>query len=173
MNFIVGRKPVLEAINSGEELEQIYILYGQKGGIINAIRVAAKKKNIKCNEIPAAKFNSYTKHPNAQGVIALKSDHKYFQLEEIIHSSKKSEKPLLLLLDSIQDTHNLGAILRSAECCGVDGVIITKHNSAPINQTVAKTSAGATEHVKVCQVNNLVQAIKDLKKKDFGLSALH
>jgi len=90
-------------------------------------------------------------------------------LDEIISRSKKSSSPLLLILDSIQDTHNVGAILRSAECSGVNGVIVTKHNSAPINETVVKTSAGATEHVKIAQVNNLANAIEELKENGFWI----
>lgn len=169
MNIIIGRKPVLEAINSGEELEQIYILYGQKGHAIDAIRIASKKKKIKCNEIPSAKFNSFPDYQNAQGVIALKSQHKFYHILEIINESKKEKYPLILLLDSIQDPHNLGAILRNAECAGVKGVIITKHNSAPINSTVVKTSAGATEHLKICVVNNLSYSIKELKENGFWI----
>ena len=167
--LIIGRKPVLEAINSGEQLEHVYILFGQKGGIISAIRVAAKKHGIKCSEVPADKFKSITTHSNSQGIAAVKSDQKYYSFEEIIDSSKQSKYPLILILDSIQDTHNLGAILRSAECSGVDGVVITKRNSAPVNATVAKTSAGAVEHVKICQVNNLVQALKKLKDNGFWI----
>lgn len=167
MSLIIGRKPVLEAINSGEEIEQVYILFGQKGGIIDAIRTAAKKRGIKINQVTADKFNALTSHPNPQGIIAKKSSHKFYELEDIILSAKQSKYPLLLLLDSIQDTHNLGAILRTAECSEVDGVILTKHNSAPINETVIKTSAGATEHLKIAQVNNLVQTIKQLKENGF------
>lgn len=167
MSIIIGRKPVLEAINSGEEIEQVYILFGQQGGIINAIRVAAKKRGIKCNEIPAKKFNELTENKNTQGIIAKKSSQKFYSLDEIIAGSKKSEHPLILLLDSIQDTHNLGAILRTADCSDVHGIIITKHNSAPVNETVVKTSAGATEHVKICSVNNLSNAIKILKDNGF------
>ncbi len=169
MNLIIGRKPVLEAVNSGEELDHVYILYGQQGPAINAIRTASKKRGIKCSEVPAAKFKTYTTHPNTQGVIAVKSSHKYYSFEELMVSSKKMSAPLLLILDSIQDTHNLGAILRTAECCGVDGVILTKHNSASVNETVVKTSAGATEHVKICQVNNLSQTIKELKDAGFWI----
>lgn len=169
MSIIIGRKPVLEAINSGEQLEQVYILYGQKGGIINAIRVAAKKNGIKCNEIPAKKFNELTDQKNTQGVVAKKSSQKFYSLGELIARAKKEEYPLLLLLDSIQDTHNLGAILRTADCSDVHGVIITKHNSAPVNETVVKTSAGATEHARVCQVNNLANAIKELKENGFWI----
>ena len=169
MNLIIGRKPVLEAINSGEEIDQVYILYGQKGGIIEAIRIAAKKKGIKCNQVPLERFRSITNSPNAQGVAAKKSELKFFALEELISYSKKSQYPLLLVLDSIQDTHNVGAIIRTAECSSVDGIILTKHNSAPVNETVAKTSAGATEHIKLCQVTNLAQTLKQLKEENFWI----
>ena len=169
MNLIIGRKPVLEAINSGEEIEQVYILFGQQGNIINTIRVAAKKRGIKCNQIPFEKFRILIQSRNAQGVAALKQSHKFYSLDDIISESKSSPSPLLLILDSIQDTHNVGAILRSAECSGVNGVIVTKHNSAPINETVAKTSAGATEHVKIAQVNNLANTIDELKENGFWI----
>jgi 23S rRNA (guanosine2251-2'-O)-methyltransferase len=169
MNIIIGRKPVLEALNSNEEIEQVYILFGQQGNIINAIRVAAKKRGIKCNQIPLERFRSYTPSQNAQGVIALKQDFKFSTLDEILSISKKTLLPLLLILDEIQDPHNVGAILRSAECSGVNGVILTKHNSATITSTVTKVSAGATEHIKICQVNNLSQAIDELKQKGFWI----
>ncbi len=169
MNLIVGRKPVLEAINSGEELEQIYLLYGQKGNIIDAIRVAAKKRGIKINQIPLEKFRTLIQNTNAQGIAAIKPAYKFHSLDDIISESKSSSNPLILILDSIQDTHNVGAILRTAECSGVNGIIVTKHNSAPINATVVKTSAGATEHVKIAQVNNLANTIKVLKESGFWI----
>jgi 23S rRNA (guanosine2251-2'-O)-methyltransferase len=169
MNTIIGRKPVLEAIISGEEVEQIFILYGQKGGIINAIRIASKKKRIKCSEVKKERFKSITSSSNTQGVVAIKSSYKFYSLEEIISTSKKSKYPLLVALDSIQDPHNVGAILRSAECAGTDGIIITKYNSSPINQTVVKTSAGATEHLKLAIVNNLSQSLHLLKENGFWI----
>jgi len=169
MNIIIGRKPVLEALNSDEEIEQVYILFGQQGGIINAIRIAAKKRGIKCNQIPLERFKSFTLEKNAQGVIALKQDFKFSSLDEILSETKKASLPLILILDEIQDPHNVGAILRSAECSGVNGVIITKHHSATITSTVTKTSAGATEHLKICQVNNLSQTIDELKEKGFWI----
>jgi len=169
MNIIIGRKPVLEALNAEEEIEQVYILYGQQGGIINAIRVAAKKRGIKCNQIPLERFKTYSPDKNAQGVIALKQDFIFSALEKIIFEAKKNSLPLILVLDEIQDPHNVGAILRSAECSGVNGVIITKHHSATITSTVTKTSAGATEHLKICQVNNLSQTIDELKEKGFWM----
>lgn len=169
MNIIIGRKPVLEALNSDEEIEQVYILFGQQGNIINAIRVAAKKRGIKCNQIPLERFRTYAPDKNAQGVIALKQDFKFSSLDEILSESKKTTLPLLVILDEIQDTHNVGAILRSAECSGVNGIILTKHNSATITSTVSKVSAGATEHLKICQVNNLSQTIDELKEKGFWI----
>ena len=169
MSTLIGRKPVLEALNSGEELEQVYLLYGQKGNIINAIRVASKKRGVKCNQIPLEKFRTIVQDGNAQGVVAIKSAYKFYSLDEIIKVTKSSTAPLILMLDSIQDTHNAGAILRTAECSGVHGVIVTKHNSAPINSTVVKTSAGATEHVKIAQVNNLANTIDKLKTNGFWI----
>ena len=169
MNIIIGRKPVIEALNAEEEIEQVYILYGQQGGIINAIRIAAKKRGIKCNQIPLERFKTYSPDKNAQGVIALKQDFKFSSLNEIISEAKKPSFPLVLILDEIQDPHNVGAILRSAECSGVNGVIITKHHSVTITSTVTKVSAGATEHLKICQVNNLSQTIDELKEKGFWI----
>jgi 23S rRNA (guanosine2251-2'-O)-methyltransferase len=167
MQLIIGRKPVLEAINSGDDIDQVFVLYGQKGDIINAIIVAAKKKGIKLNQLPFDKFSAVTANANAQGVAARKSTQKFYSIESIISEAAKSKFPLILILDSIQDPRNLGAIIRTAECSGVDGIIITRHNSASINETVIKTSAGAAEHVKICIVNNLVNAIKILKENRF------
>jgi len=175
MNIIIGRKPVLEALNSNEEIEQVYLLFGQQGNIINAIRVAAKKRGIKCNQIPLERFKTYAPSQNAQGVIALKQDFKFSSLDEILQKALSlgeglgEAPPLILILDEIQDPHNVGAILRSAECSGVNGVILTKHNSATITSTVTKVSAGATEHLKICQVNNLSQTIDELKEKGFWI----
>ena len=169
MNIIIGRKPVLEALNSNEEIEQVYILFGQQGNIINAIRVAAKKRGIKCNLIPLERFKTYSPSQNSQGVIAIKQDFKFSSLDKILSDAKKTSLPLILVLDEIQDPHNVGAILRSAECSGVNGIILTKHNSATITSTVTKTSAGATEHIKICQVNNLSQTIDELKEKGFWI----
>jgi 23S rRNA (guanosine2251-2'-O)-methyltransferase len=170
MSVIIGRRSVLEAINSGEELEQVFILYGQRGGIIDAIRIASKKRGIKCTEVKEKRFKSVTQNPNAQGVAAKKSAQKYFTIQEIISSSKKSVYPLILILDSIQDPHNLGAILRTAECAGIDGVVLTKYHSAPVNETTVKTSAGASEILKIALVNNLSQALKELKKNGFWIA---
>lgn len=169
MNKIFGRKPVLEAINAGVDLEVIYVAYGQHGDVIHKIFNSAKERGIKITQISQQKFNEIARSENAQGVIAVKSVAKFYELNEIIEQSKKSSYPLLLLLDSIQDPHNLGAILRTAECSGVDGILITINQSSPITETVEKISAGAVSHLKICKVNNLVRAIEQLKKENFWI----
>lgn len=169
MNKILGRKPVLEAINAGIDIDVIYIAYGQHGDAINKIYKSAKEKGIKITQVSLQKINELSHSENSQGVVAIKPVTKFYELNEIIEHSKKSSYPLLLLLDSIQDPHNLGAILRTAECSGVDGVIITINQSSPITETVEKISAGAVSHLKICKVNNLVRAIEQLKKENFWI----
>lgn len=173
MNKIYGRKPVLEAINSGIDIEVVYVAFGQHGEAINQIFSAAKKHGIKITQLSLQKFEAISKGLNSQGIIAIKRGYKFYELDEIIDTSKKSKYPLLLLLDSIQDPRNLGAIIRTAECSGVDGIIVTTNQSAPINETVEKTSAGAVFHIKICKVNNLVQVIKQLKKDGFWIAGSH
>lgn len=173
MNKIYGRKPILEAIKSDEDIEVIYVAFGQHGEIINQIFSAAKKRGIKITQLSSDKFQKLAEEENTQGVIAFKSAQKYYELNELIDESKKNVLPFLLLLDSIQDPHNLGAILRTAECAGVNGVIITTNQSAPITDTVEKISAGAVSHLKICKVKNLVQAIQQLKKEGFWIVGSH
>lgn len=169
MALIIGRKPVLEAINSDRHIEQIYFRFGQKGGILNAIRAAAKKQKIKISEISSKKFDEIITGKNSQGVAARISERDYISLDELIVQSKTKEFPLLIILEELQDVQNLGAIFRTAECSGVDGVIITKRNSAPLNATVSKISAGAVEHLKICQINNVVQSIDTLKQNGYWI----
>ncbi len=169
MTLIIGRKPVLEALNSDKEIEQVFLSYGQHGGIINAIRIAAKKRGIKISELSHDKFSGLSDNQNTQGVIARVSSFRFFTIEEILSSPHRSEYPLYVILDSVQDPHNVGAIIRTAECCGADAVIITQHNSAPVNETVIKISAGAAEHMKICTVGNLANTIKILKDNNFWI----
>ncbi len=169
MQKIIGRKPVLEAINSGAEIEVIYVAFGQHGDAINRIFTAAKNNRIKISQVSPQKFDAIAKNEDAQGVVAFKSSQEFYDIDELFASAKSKQYPLLLLLDSIQDPHNLGAILRTAECAGVDGVIITTNQSSPITETVEKISAGAVSHLKMCRVTNLVQTMNILKEEGFWI----
>lgn len=169
MRKIIGRKPVLEALNSGEEIDRILISFGQKGGVIDTILNVAKRKKIKVSQLSPQKFKENEKGLNTQGVIAFINDLNMWEVEALITQSQKSENPLILIIDEIQDTHNMGAIFRSAEACGIDGVIISQRNTAPLNETVEKTSAGAISHIRISQTANLFQAMEQLKKAGFWI----
>ncbi len=169
MRKVIGRKPVLEAINSGNEIDRIMISFGQKGGVIDTILNVAKRKKIKVSQLSPQKFKENEKGLNTQGVIAFINDLNMWDVKTLISQSKKSDNPLILIIDEIQDTHNMGAIFRSAEASGVDGIIITQRNTAPLNETVEKTSAGALSYVKIAQVSNLFQAMEQLKDNGFWI----
>lgn len=169
MQKIFGRKPVLEALKSKTVIDQIYLQYGLHGSIIDEIKNLAKKTNITITQLSPQKFAKYTEGKNTQGIIALKNQFNYSEIDDILIKAEKSEYPLLLLLDSIQDPQNLGAIIRTAECAGVDGIITTLRNSASVNNTVVKTSTGATSHIKITQVNNLVSTIEILKQNGYWI----
>jgi 23S rRNA (guanosine2251-2'-O)-methyltransferase len=169
MRKVIGRKPVLEAINSGEEIDKLLLSFGQKGPAIDTIIAAAKKKRIKISQLPPNKFKEHERGLNTQGIIAFISDIKLWDVDSLIVQAKKNENPLILILDEIQDTHNMGAVFRSAEASGVDGIIVTERNTAPLNETVEKTSAGAISHVRISQVSNLFQAMEKLKEAGFWI----
>lgn len=167
--LLIGRKPVLEAIKAEENIEKIYLLFGQKGEAIYEIKKLARNNKISITELPSNKFRNISDDPHTQGVIAIKSSQKYYSIEQIVETVKQETFPLILILDSIQDPHNLGAILRTAECAGIQGVIITIHESVSVTETVIKTSAGATEHLMICKVSNLPQALDYLKENGFWI----
>jgi len=166
---IIGRKPVLEALKSGKQIDQVFILYGQHSKILAEIKQLAKKKNVKVSQLSPQKFNKLFPGKNTQGVIATASGINFSTYGEIIDLIKNKSDPLVLIIDSVQDTHNLGAILRTAECAGVDGVFISSRNTAPINETVNKTSAGAVSHLKISRQSNIVEVIKKLKSENFWI----
>jgi len=166
---IIGRKPVLEALNQDIPIEQLYVALNLHGKIIDAIIVAAKKRNVKINRMSPHKFKEIEKGANSQGVIAVGSDLKFYSVEEILSSLSTIKNPVALLLDSIQDPHNLGAILRTADAAGVNAVITTMHHSASFTDVVEKTSAGAVNHLKICRVNKLSTFIDILKKEGFWI----
>ena len=175
MSLIIGRKPVLEALLSDENIEVVYIAFGMHGDVINQIGKAAKERDIKVSQGSPNKLDDMAKGKVTQGVAALKSTQRYYEFDEIVEAAKKKQYPLLLILDSVQDPHNLGAILRSAECANADGVFITQRDSTSITDTVVKTSAGAVAHLKICKISNTNNLIKELKKEGFWVfgTSLH
>ncbi len=169
MKRIYGRKPILEALKSDAGVSQIYLLYNQHSRIINDIKKLAKKKGVRVSQISSSKFKTLAPKENTQGIVAEISDKQLYSLNQILNIASKKPAPLLLLIDSVQDPHNLGAIFRTAEAAGVDGIIMSIRNTAPINETVSKTSAGAISHLKICRESNLVDVIKILKKENYWI----
>ena len=164
---VEGRNAVLELLESNRDINKIYIAEGEKHGSIHKIIALAKQRKIVINEIGRAKLNSMSQTENNQGVIAVVPPFNYCEIEDILAVSKeKNTKPFILILDGIEDPHNLGSIIRTAETAGVDGIIIPKRRAAGVNSTVAKVSAGAVEYMKIARVNNINEAINTLKKED-------
>ena len=166
MNIIIGRKPVIEALNAGMPVERIYILRGTHGEPIDTIRQLARQKNIVCSEADKHVIDKFSRDTTSQGVVAVVGTKEYTDVDEILSiASAKNEKAFILLFDEIEDPHNLGALIRTAVCLGAHGGIIPKHNAAPVNETVAKTSAGASAHFPIAKVTNIAATIEELKEK--------
>jgi 23S rRNA (guanosine2251-2'-O)-methyltransferase len=164
-NLIVGRQPVLEALKSRQPIEQILILHGTAGSHIDQAKHLARKFAIPVKEADKERFVELAGDTLTQGIIAITDSYRYAEIEEILAiAQQKNEPPFLLVLDEIEDPHNLGALIRSAECAGVHGVIIPLHNAASVNSTVVKTSAGATAHLPIARVTNIAQTLDELKK---------
>lgn len=164
--YIAGRNPVIEILKSGKEIEKLYIQKGELQGSINKIIGMAKDKNIHIQEVNRKKLDELSQGNIHQGVVALVGTYKYATVDDILDRAKaRNQPPFIIILDEIEDPHNLGAIIRTAECAGVHGVVIPKRRSALINQTVYRSSAGAVEHTLVAKVNNLNNTIKELKDK--------
>lgn len=164
--YVVGRNPVMELLKSDRQIDKLYVLKGDLKGSINKILAMAKDKNIIIQEVDKKKLDSMAEGNAHQGVAALVTGFEYSSINEIIEKAHSlNQKPFVLLLDGIEDTHNLGAIIRTAECAGVHGIIIPKRRSAMVNQTVYKASAGAVEHMLIANVTNISSAIEELKEK--------
>lgn len=164
---IEGRNAVLELLETGKDINKIFIANGEKHGSINKIISVAKERKVVIVEVDRAKLNQMSMSDNHQGVIAIVPPFDYCEVEDIIEEAKKrQEKPFILILDGIEDPHNLGSIIRTAETAGVHGIIIPKRRAATVNSTVYKVSAGAVEHMKIARVNNLNETIKYLKDND-------
>lgn len=170
---ISGRNPVIEALKSQRTIDCLYIKAGDKEGSIKKILSLAKEQKIIIKEVDKSKLEELAEGTQHQGVVAIVTDYKYYELDEVLEMVKqKCEKPFFIILDEIEDPHNLGAIIRSAEGAGASGVIIPKRRAASVNVTVEKTAAGAASYMPVIKVTNLVQTIEKLKKEGIWIYAL-
>lgn len=155
-NYIYGKNSFKEALNSNR-ITKAYVLKGSS--FIDEI----KRKHLEYEIVDKKMLDKLSKNNNHQGVVGEVNDYKLFSLNELI----KKEKGLIVVLDGLKDPHNLGAIIRTCECAGVDGIIYKKHNSVKLSDTVAKVASGALEYVKVCEVTNITNTLKELKDKGY------
>ena len=168
-DIVFGRNSVLELLKSNKDINKIFIEKGEKHGSIKEIISRAKEAKVVIVEVQKAKLDTMTTE-NHQGVIASVPPFNYCEVEDILEfAEEKNEVPFVIMLDGIEDPHNLGAIIRTAETAGVHGIIIPKRRSAAVNSTVMKVAAGATSYMKVARVNNLNETIKKLKKAGLWL----
>ena len=164
---VEGRNAVLELLESGRDINKILVANGEKHGSIHKILAIAKERKIIVTEMERNKLNQIAQTPNNQGVIAIVPPYDYCEIEDILEEAKrKNEMPFILILDGIEDPHNLGSIIRTAETAGVHGIIIPKRRAASVNSTVSKVSAGAVEYMKIARVNNINETIRYLKEQD-------
>lgn len=165
---VEGRNSVLELLESGKDINKIFITRGERHGSINKIIGKAKEMKIIIVEKDKRQMEQMAQTENYQGVIAIVPPFKYCEIEDILEEAKnRNEAPFVLILDGIEDPHNLGSIIRTAETAGIHGIIIPKRRAAGVNSTVNKVSAGAVEHMKIARVTNISDAIQKLK--DAGL----
>ena len=162
---IEGRNSVLELLESDRDINKIFIARGERHGSINKIIAKANERKIVIVEVERQKLNVISETENHQGVIAIVPPFNYCEVEDILKEAKsKNEDPFILILDGIEDPHNLGSIIRTAETAGVHGIIIPKRRAVSVNSTVNKASAGAVEHMKIARVTNITDAIDELKR---------
>ena len=165
-NLIYGKNPIKEALLSNQPIEKIFIAQSLKKSTADFFRKLATQKNIPLRVADRNKLKELVGQKNHQGIIAILSQTQYATIDEILTiAQQKNEPPLIAILDEIQDPHNLGAIIRSAETFGLHGIIITKDRSVGLTDTVAKISAGAINHIVVARVTNLAQTIDELKQQ--------
>ena len=173
--IIEGRNAVIEALRVGTAIDKIYLLKGETDKTLGHIASKARDAGIVVVDADKRKLDNMSRTHSHQGVIALAAVREYVSVESILEAAAaKGEKPLLVVCDEISDPHNLGAILRTAECAGAHGVIIPKRRSAGLTAIVAKTSAGAVSYMPVARVANVAATLKDLKKQGvwiFGTAA--
>ena len=170
-DVIAGRNPVSEAVRSNRPIDKILVAKGEKSGAIVGILAKARDKKIPVKEVDRTKLDYVSGGATHQGIVAFAAAKDYSTVDDILeYAESKGEAPFVVVLDEVEDPHNLGSIILSAECAGAHGVVITKRRSAPVTATVVKTSAGAAEHMRIARVVNLVSAIETLKKEGLWIA---
>ena len=163
---IEGRHPVMEALRSGRTLDKLFILDGCEDGPVKSIIRTAKKQDVYINFVKKERLDQLSETHQHQGVIAIAAAYDYSTVEDMLELAKeKGEDPFIIILDGVEDPHNLGAIIRTANLAGAHGIVIPKHRAVGLTSTVAKTSAGALNYTPVAKVANLSQTIESLKKE--------
>ena len=169
--ILTGRNPIREALKNGHDLEKMLVQKGELSGSAREIVQKAKEQKVQIQVVDKSRLDAIA--PNHQGLIAFASAYQYSSVEDILRSAaEKGEKPFLIILDGITDPHNLGAIIRTAECAGVHGIIIPQHRSVGLSPSAVKSSAGAVEYVKVARVSNLNRTIEQLRKEGIWFYAV-
>ena len=169
---IFGLRAVIEAINSGKTISKVFLQKDLSGHLFSELNTLIKKNNIASSFVPVEKLNRLSKNSNHQGVVAQTSAIDFVDIEDLIAETlEKTTTPLFLLLDKISDVRNFGAIIRTAECTGVDGIIIQKQGNAPVSADTIKTSAGAAFKVPVCKVDHIKDAVFQLQAEDIQIVA--
>lgn len=167
---IEGRNAVLEALRSGKPIDKLYVLDGCQDGPVTTIRREAKKRNCFVKFVDRERLDQLSETGHHQGVIAMAAAYEYAELEDLFAAAvKKGEDPFFILLDNIEDPHNLGAVIRTANLAGAHGVIIPKNRAVGLTATVARTSAGAVNYTPVARVTNLVRTMEELKQRGMWL----
>lgn len=170
-DVLVGRNAVTEALKSGRGINKLWIASGDREGSVAEIAALAKERGIVVQYVERAKIEALAGGHRHQGVLAYVAPVPYAELEDILKAAEaKGEASFLVLLDELEDPHNLGALLRTADATGVHGILIPKRRSVSLNATVAKTSAGAVEYVPVARIGNIAQTLKKLKEKGFWVA---
>ena len=165
-DFVIGRHPAVAALRSQQAINKVFLQSGLKSEAIDEIRQLAQRRHLVISEVPKQKLDLLTDHQNHQGVALGVAAFDYASVDDLYANAEKhGEDPFFLILDNIEDPHNLGSILRTADASGVHGVIIPKRRAVGLTSTVAKTSTGAIETVPVARVTNLVQTVNDLKQR--------
>jgi 23S rRNA (guanosine2251-2'-O)-methyltransferase len=171
-NVVIGRNAVRELLLGGRDIDKLYITSAEKEGSINQLLGIAAERGIPITECDRTKLDTMAKGGRHQGVVAIAAERNYSSIDEILdYVVQKGEPPFVVVCDGVEDPHNLGAIIRSAECVGAHGVIIPKRRAVGLTATVAKSSAGALEHMRVAKVTNLASAVDELKDRGLWIYA--